>query len=73
MNAAFIVTLDVESVDPNSLSEVAFDVEQALLDGGQVVISVAPWSRHSGPSSLSSIVTALPTPNTNPITPIEPL
>lgn len=74
MNTAFIVTIDTDSTDPGHLQEDAVDIENFLTDGGFAVVSVAPWARHDGgTSSLSSIATALPTPNTAPITPIEPL
>lgn len=45
MTAAFIVTLEVDSVDPNSLTEDALLVEEALQDVGLDVLSVEPWAR----------------------------
>jgi len=45
MTAAFIVTLDVESTDPSSLTDDALLIEELLLDGGVLVTSVEPWAR----------------------------
>ncbi len=75
MNAAFIVTLDVESIDPDHLAEVASYIEEDLMDGGQVVVSVAPWARHTETPTptLSSISSVLPDPVRPDLTPIRPL
>ncbi len=77
MNVAFIVTLDIEMVDLDSLTNTALDIQDALEIEGQPVVSVAPWTRNSlQQPSLSDVASVLPAPirsTTNPITPIEPL
>ncbi len=61
MTAAFILTLDVADVTPESLRGEADFVLDTLVQNGVAVVSVEPWARPSAASpSLLDIATSLP-------------
>ncbi len=63
MTAAFILTLDVADVTPESLRSEADFVLDTLVQNGVAVVSVEPWARPSAASlspSLLDIATSLP-------------
>ena len=47
MNATFLVTIDLPSVEPGELLNVAEDITLDLTDSNFTVISVHPWDRPS--------------------------
>lgn len=45
MTATFLVTLDLDSVDPQTLTSVASDIDEACESSGLPVVEVKPWER----------------------------
>lgn len=46
MTTTFLLTIDADSTDPNSLSNLADDL-RAILDPHFDVIDLKPWARHN--------------------------
>lgn len=63
MNVAFIVTLDLDTVDPGTLTQVTQELEDACETVADV-ISVAPWQRPVTAPTIAKPITPFPTPGT---------
>jgi len=64
MTAAFIVSLEVDGVDPSSLALAAEEIHD-LLEGSFAVESVKPWARPvSAPAVAAPAFTPPPFPST---------
>ena len=59
MTAAFIVTLDLDTIDPGSLAETAQDIA-GLVDSAYDVVDCKPWARPitapTGPLATNPLV-----------------
>lgn len=61
MNVAFIVTLDLDTIDPGTLTTVTQELEDAI-ESAFDVISVAPWQRPVTAPSITKSIPPFPHP-----------
>lgn len=74
MTATFLVEVDLESVDPQSLSDTVSDMEDAL-DTVVSLVSIKPWSRPSLSPNIPSFpfpIAPHPSPTVIPTRPSTP-